>query len=101
MSRGVNAGRLIYFKDSSTATATLTVIPTMGERSDRRLWRKKGGERVAAVDKIEDKRKPEDFIGHRNRESNALHCDSNLQPVLAGCNLTMVGKISRLIRAGI
>ena len=24
-------------------------------------------ERVAAVDKIEDKRKPEDFIGHRNR----------------------------------
>ena len=25
--------------------------------------------RVAAVDKIEDKRKPEDFIGHRNRRS--------------------------------
>ena len=24
-------------------------------------------ERVAAVDKIEDQRKPEDFIGHRNR----------------------------------
>jgi len=24
-------------------------------------------ERVAAVDKIEEKRKPEDFIGHRNR----------------------------------
>ena len=23
--------------------------------------------RVAAVDKIEDQRKPEDFIGHRNR----------------------------------
>ena len=27
----------------------------------------KGGERVAAVDKIEEKRKPEDFVGHRNR----------------------------------
>ena len=27
----------------------------------------KGGERVAAVDKIEEKRKPEDFFGHRNR----------------------------------
>ena len=27
----------------------------------------KGGEQVAAVDKIEEKRKPEDFIGHRNR----------------------------------
>ena len=26
-----------------------------------------GGELVAAVDKIEEKRKPEDFIGHRNR----------------------------------
>ena len=27
------------------------------------------GERVAAVDKIEDQRKPEDFIGHRNRRN--------------------------------
>ena len=27
----------------------------------------KGAERVAAVNKIEEKRKPEDFIGHRNR----------------------------------
>ena len=25
-------------------------------------------ERVAAVDKIEEKRKPEDFIGHRKRD---------------------------------
>ena len=35
----------------------------------RRLppWREKGAEGVAAVDKIEDKRKPDDFIGHRNR----------------------------------
>ena len=29
----------------------------------------KGAERVAAVDKIEDQRKPEDFIGHRNRKT--------------------------------
>ena len=28
--------------------------------------------RVAAVDKIEEKRKPEDFIGHRNRTSRAF-----------------------------
>ena len=27
----------------------------------------KGGERVAAVEKIEDQRKPDDFFGHRNR----------------------------------
>ena len=38
-----------------------------GERCDRRRWREKGAERVAAVDKIEEKREPEDFIGHRNR----------------------------------
>ncbi len=34
-----------------------------------------GGSRAsavcAAVDKIEEKRKPEDFIGHRNRRSEA------------------------------
>ena len=40
-----------------------------GERCDRRRWRMKGAERVAAVDKIEDQRKPEDFIGHRNRKT--------------------------------
>ena len=37
-----------------------------GERVDRRLWRSKGDERVAAVEKIEDQRKPEDFFGYRN-----------------------------------
>ena len=30
-----------YFKDSSTATATLTVMLTMGERWERRRWREK------------------------------------------------------------
>jgi hypothetical protein len=29
----------------------------------------KRGERVAAVDKIEEKRKPDGFIGYRNRKS--------------------------------
>ena len=38
-----------------------------GERWERRRWRMKRPERVAAVDKIEEKRKPEDFIGHRKR----------------------------------
>jgi hypothetical protein len=32
----------------------------------------KGGERVAAVDKIEDQRKPEDFVGHRNRTPGTI-----------------------------
>ena len=32
-------------------------------------WQIQRVERVAAVDKIEDQRKPEDFIGHRNRKS--------------------------------
>ena len=34
-----------------------------GERCDRRRWRRKGAERVAAVDKIKDQRKPEDLSG--------------------------------------
>ena len=38
-----------------------------GERGERRRWRIQRPERVAAVDKIEGKRKPEDFIGHRKR----------------------------------
>ena len=36
------------------------------ERADRCQRQKKGGERVAAVEKIEDQRKPDDFFGHRN-----------------------------------
>ena len=42
---------------------------TRGERCDRYQWQKKGAERVAAVDKIKDQCKPEDFIGYRNRKS--------------------------------
>ena len=43
-----------------------------GERWERRRWRIKRPERVAAVDKIEDQRKPDDFIGHRNRKTPPL-----------------------------
>ena len=39
-----------------------------GERWERCQWQMKRPERVAAVDKIEGKRKPEDFIGYRNRD---------------------------------
>jgi len=38
-----------------------------GERGERCRWQIKRAKRVAAVDKIEDQRKPEDFIGYRNR----------------------------------
>ena len=34
---------------------------------------------------------PRRFAGHRNRGSNAVHCDSNQQPAYAGCYFTMVG----------
>ena len=40
-----------------------------GERWERRRGRIQRPERVAAVDKIEERRKPEDFIGYRNRNS--------------------------------
>ena len=42
-----------------------------GERSERCLWQNKRGERVAAVDKIEERREPNDFIGLRNRTASA------------------------------
>ena len=38
-----------------------------GERSKRCRWQSQRGERVAAVGKIEEKRKPEDFSGNHNR----------------------------------
>ena len=43
------------------------ILALDGERAERCRWQIQRGERVAAVDKIEDQRKPEDFIGHRNR----------------------------------
>ena len=38
-----------------------------GERAERCRWQIQRGEGVAAVEKIEDKREPEDFFGNRNR----------------------------------
>ncbi len=59
-----------------TASRPATIVGTNelnfcvrdGERWERRLRRIKRPERVAAVDKIKDQRKPADFIGHRNRK---------------------------------
>ena len=62
-----------------------------GERTERCRWQMKRGERVAAVEKIEEKRKPEDFFGHRNRNSQGTggifrlrkmeHCDLGFDDV--------------------
>ena len=38
-----------------------------GERADRCRWQREGGERVAAVAKIEQPPCCDDFSGHRNR----------------------------------
>ena len=38
---------------------------SLGERAERRRWWMKRGEGGAAVEKIEEQRKPEDFFGHR------------------------------------
>ena len=43
---------------------------------------------MAAVDKIEDERKPEDFIGHRNRKS----------PLATGGNLWDCWQLPILVR---
>ena len=52
---------------TQTGTRKMHTCRCDGERGKRRLWWMQRPERVAAVDKIEEKRKPEDFIGHRNR----------------------------------
>ena len=43
---------------------------------------------MAAVDKIEEKRKPDDFIGYRNRKRHSnpplLRCPAEISPVKAG-----------------
>ena len=67
----------------------------MGERPDRRQWREKGGERVAAVDKIEEKRKPEDFIGHRNRGSEA----TQIRKLPAACHNTTTWSAQKVTSA--
>ena len=66
---GVNALAMTggVFLRANTVRPYNVTIPG-GERSERRRWRIKRGERVAAVEKIEDQRKPDDFFGHRNRK---------------------------------
>ena len=49
-----------------------------GERCERRRWRMKRPERVAAVEKIEDQRKPDDFFGYRNRSCRAISTTEGL-----------------------
>ena len=42
----------------------MSTLPSpLGERTDRRLWRSKGGERVAAVKKSEESVSPNNFFG--------------------------------------
>ena len=38
---------------------------SLGKRGERCLWQMKRPKRSAAVEKIEDQHKPEDFFGHR------------------------------------
>ena len=40
--------------------------PALGQNAERCQWQRKRGVLWAAVDKIEDQRKPDDFIGYRN-----------------------------------
>ncbi len=91
--------KLDYFMDSSTATATETVIPTMGERWERGLWREERPERVAAVGVQRRRLVAKAHTGYRNRGSDAQHCDSNMQPAFAGCYLAMVGTKSDLCKS--
>ncbi len=79
-----------YFRDSSTATATETVIPTMGERPAPRQWREEGGERVAAVGVQRRYMDTKAHTGNRNRGSNACIATQICSLRNADCNLTMV-----------
>ena len=63
----------VSFADSS---------PDKGERAERCQWQEKRGERVAAVEKIEEKRKPEDFFGHRNRRALGAEVDGEVFALL-------------------
>jgi len=53
-----------------TRVLRMTGATSLGAAGGRRS----PGAVCAAVDKIEEKRKPEDFIGHRKREGVTLEC---------------------------
>ena len=44
----------------------------VGERADRRRWRKQEGERVAAVEKIKESESPKIFSGTATGQANAM-----------------------------
>ena len=67
---------LVLAHSGSKAAKTSYSTPKW-ERWERCRGQMKRPERVAAVDKIEDRRKPEVFIGHRNRET---HWISGISP---------------------
>ena len=58
---------------------------SLGKRPDRRRGRSKGGERSAAVDKIEGQRKPEDFIGHRKPGCRTDERQPTIQAQIESC----------------
>ena len=60
---------VVFLFGSDAGLEPIAVQVSGGERTERCRWQKKRGERVAAVDQIEAKRKPEDLIGHRNRDT--------------------------------
>ena len=70
------ARRWFYFRLLPSAHTRLVLLRRQstdlrgfqrGERAEHRRWRMQRGERVAAVEKIEVQRKPDDFFGHRKR----------------------------------
>ena len=69
---------------------TLPIFP--GEQWERCRRQIKRPERVAAVDKIEDQRKPEDFIGHRNRARQVLSAHRSLTSVFGLAALPVADK---------
>ena len=54
-----------YGKLRFSASCEQSKEHALGQIAERRLWRMQQGDLCAAVEKIEDQRKPEDFIGHR------------------------------------
>jgi len=59
-----------------------------GERRERCRWQMKRPERVAVVDKIEDQRKPEDFIGHHNRTLYHIAAAKQLYRICCRANIS-------------
>ena len=65
-----DGGPVPYGKAGDAAGEWEVVLHTSSVKNQRFLTASPRGERVAAVEKIEEKRKPEDFFGHRNRRAS-------------------------------